>query len=137
VWICPNFTEKTFTNGSQTAKFVNVFSLENLPLCGRGGSLNAGSYYRYCHVNAQSLHFLLLSDGCNYSYSYNFHWLTDSNTCSYILEKEISLYTRETKAFTNSAVGLMCKGGVSVGHDGDCNLNTVDLYYSDDEGSKH
>ena len=29
VWTCPNFVEKTFTSGSQTAKFVKVFSLES------------------------------------------------------------------------------------------------------------
>ena len=28
----PNFMEKTFTGGSKTAKYVNVFSLENFPL---------------------------------------------------------------------------------------------------------
>ena len=28
----PNFTEKTFTDGSQTSKSVKVFSLESFPL---------------------------------------------------------------------------------------------------------
>ena len=31
---CTNFVEKTFTGGSKTAKFVNVFSLESFPLYG-------------------------------------------------------------------------------------------------------
>ena len=35
VWACPNFLEKTFTGGSKTAKFVNVFSLESFVLYGR------------------------------------------------------------------------------------------------------
>ena len=26
---CPNFMEKTFTDGSETVKFVNVFSFKN------------------------------------------------------------------------------------------------------------
>ena len=30
----PNFKEKTFANGSKTAKFMNVFSLESFPLYG-------------------------------------------------------------------------------------------------------
>ena len=31
---CPNFVEKTFTGGSKTVKFVNVFFLENFLLYG-------------------------------------------------------------------------------------------------------
>ena len=30
----PNFVEKTFTSGSKTTKFVNIFSLESFPLYG-------------------------------------------------------------------------------------------------------
>ena len=30
----PNFMEKTFVGGSQTVKFVKVFSLESFPLYG-------------------------------------------------------------------------------------------------------
>ena len=32
VWAHPNFVEKTFTGGSKTAKFVNVFYLESFAL---------------------------------------------------------------------------------------------------------
>ena len=32
VWHAPNFMEKTFTGGSKSMKFVNVFSLESFPL---------------------------------------------------------------------------------------------------------
>ena len=31
---CPNFKEKTFAGGSETAKSVNVFYLESFPLSG-------------------------------------------------------------------------------------------------------
>ena len=34
VWTCPDFVEKTFTDGSQTAKFMKIFSLESFPLYG-------------------------------------------------------------------------------------------------------
>ena len=33
VWL-QNFAEKTFTDGSETAKNAKVFSLESFPLCG-------------------------------------------------------------------------------------------------------
>ena len=34
IWHTQNFVEKTFAGGSQTAKFMNVFTLEGIPLYG-------------------------------------------------------------------------------------------------------
>ena len=39
VWTRPTFVEKTFVDGSKTAKFVNVFSLENVALYGNHSGL--------------------------------------------------------------------------------------------------
>lgn len=43
---CPNIVEKTFVDGSQTAKFVNVFFLKSFPLC--GNMCMTSQYFTVC-----------------------------------------------------------------------------------------
>ena len=76
---CLNFVEKTFTGGSQTAKFVKVFSLENFPLY---GMLNHNRAIHNYVRNTTNICFAQLDIHRKEMYMYMYMFGTDACTCT-------------------------------------------------------